>query len=116
MRQAGSSVLISPVIQDVMQQRCDGRTLGGGLFIQETPGAVLAHYKLLKHNTEDLTTPNRPVMNIIDMKKINAVHLQRFVKPAVSTVGERPASVQNLRCLTAGVPVSQRVEQTKITM
>lgn len=42
----------SPVIQDVMQQGCDGRPLGGGLFIQETPGAVLAHNKLLKHNTE----------------------------------------------------------------
>lgn len=61
-------MLISPVIQDVMQQRRDGRTLGGGLFIQETPGAVLAHHKLLKHNTEDLTTPNRPVMDTIDVK------------------------------------------------
>ncbi len=39
---------LSPVLQDVIQQRRDGRTLSGGLLIQETPRAVLAHHKLLK--------------------------------------------------------------------
>lgn len=35
-------------------------------------------------------------------------HLQSFVKPAVAAVGERPASMQNLGGLTAGIPVNQR--------
>lgn len=34
-------------------------------------------------------------------------YLQSFVKPAVPTVRESPASVQNLRCFTAGVSVNQ---------
>lgn len=38
---------------------------------------------------------------------IAAAHLQRFIKPAVSTVWERPASVQNLGGLSAGIPANQ---------
>lgn len=38
-------------------------------------------------------------------------HLQSFIKPAVATVGERPAPMQHLSCLPAGVPVNQEFEQ-----
>lgn len=101
-----------------MQQGCDGGPLGGGLFIQETPGAVLAHHKLLKQHR------NRKVNKWVSevkrtLKNLTIVsfffYLQRFIKPAVSTVGERPASVQNLCCFTAGISVNQRRRQQKFT-
>lgn len=111
-------MLISPVIQDVMQQGCDGGALSGCLFIQETPGAILAHHKLLKHNTETSINPsakrNWPSINLFNhCIYIYIFYLQRFIKPAVSTVGERPSSVQNLCCFTAGVSVNQRQREQK---
>lgn len=42
-------------------------------------------------------------------------HLQSFVEPAVSTVGERPAPVQHLSCLPAGVPVSQSLDKNTVS-
>lgn len=51
-------VFTSPVIQDVMQEGGNGAALGGGLFVQETPGSVLAHYKLLKRIKERLINPS----------------------------------------------------------
>lgn len=39
-------------------------------------------------------------------------HLQSFIKPAVPTVGERPAPVQHLSRLPAGVPVNQEHKTT----
>ena len=102
--------LVSPVLLDVIQQRCDGRTLSCGLFVQKTPRSVLAHHKLsIQTQTGvtaklllDLTSPGQ------------TAHLQRFVEPAVSTVGEGSASVQDLSCFAAGVPVSQSWNRNKM--
>lgn len=43
---------ISPVLDDVIQQRRYGRPLGRGLLVQKTPRAVLAHHKLCEYRHE----------------------------------------------------------------
>lgn len=74
-----------------MQQSCYGRTLGSGLFIQETPGTVLAHHKLLKQGLSGVA--GQPQAYFPHLALISDPHLQRFVKPAVTAVGKGPAPV-----------------------
>lgn len=89
----------------MIQQRRYRRTLGCGLLIQKTPRAVLADHKLFKHRHESALCVSCSKQAISRHSRAHS-HLKRFVKPAVSAVGERPAAMKDLRGLAARIPVN----------